>query len=72
MAEWNSNMDEAPRDGTPILIYDPHVNFDGFAGIACGRFYNVANGCWWGTCASSVVAQNPTHWMPLPQPPEDK
>ena len=66
-------IETAPRDGTEILLY---------VGTLC-HDYGVAwwNGEWWEMgsreCAGmkdrfDVEFGAPTHWMPLPEPPEDK
>lgn len=77
--QWNSNMDEAPRDSKYILIsngrwiyqakYGAFVDGqDGWQSRACwavhdceDQFYSVL-----------IDDDEPTHWMPLPQPPEPK
>jgi hypothetical protein len=73
MAEWQP-IETAPKDGTRILVVDC-----GFVQIA--RWdeefdnYNDRQGVpAWATFACddgfySEYAENPTHWMPLPEPP---
>jgi len=70
MAEWQP-IERAPKDGTQILAY------------ACGytgHFYGVAE---WALNGPGKIqphqerwfwsyAIRPTHWMPLPAPPETK
>lgn len=73
MNRWRK-ISTAPRDGTPILIWQPDRNY--------GQRYDDARyaiGYWrvdddetprggsWGNRNSSEVS--PTHWMPLPNPP---
>lgn len=50
---------EAPRDGTDVLIYDPT---DPKSPFAVDWFSHDADTPGW--------LGNPTHWMPLPAPPE--
>ena len=74
--DWQP-IETAPRDGTPILIFDPtkssHDQIDGLrfddARYAIG-YWRVwkENGEWmWGNRNSAY--NSPTHWMPLPDPP---
>jgi hypothetical protein len=77
MSEWQP-IETAPKDGTPILIWqpdrDPKPN-DGYCDdhrYAIG-YWRLAHPGWtinatpWGNRNSASV--NPTHWMPLPEPP---
>ena len=72
MSEWNPNMDEAPRDGTPVLLW----------GVCDGEIRGLADrpsmvvGSSRGEDAFYVddtdyysVAVRATHWQPLPSPP---
>jgi hypothetical protein len=61
MSEWQK-IDSAPRDGTGVLLSD-------------GK--NIEVGSWdegythgWGSTRGNWL--NPTHWMPLPNPPSDE
>ena len=63
LPEWRL-IDTAPKDGTPILVLDSifrrpwHYECE-WNGI--GWYHGFGDG--WPDA-------NPTHWMPLPQPPE--
>lgn len=42
MIDWNTNMEEAPKDGTPLLLYCKE------RGVAiCNYYYNVIAGFVW-------------------------
>lgn len=64
MSEWQP-IDAAPKDGTAILVSD-----------ASGQFvvkWQPLWNCWQIACFcndSMPWAPEPTHWMPLPEPPQ--
>ena len=62
-------IETAPKDGTPILAYEPTpgspTEEDGRYYITTG--YRVRNQYRTGT-----EHENPTHWMPLPEPPKEE
>ena len=84
MTEWIS-IDSAPKDGTEIILmkgsrvtcgswqvfveteshYDSSGNYIGSDEIDCGASWCSYDG---GFCEDD----EPTHWMPLPEPPECK
>ena len=57
-------IESAPKDGSEILLVS--------------RKCRIANGCWMtandkvGAWMWPYVLQEPTHWMPLPQPPQEE
>ena len=79
MSEWRP-IETAPKDGTSILLHfdSPHrpQNWE----KECSAV-NTAVGQWWEgddawICYMDMVRDpechfEPTHWMPLPEPPED-
>ena len=83
MSEWQP-IETAPKDGRAILIYEPtgrygnlqsdyqaerngpRVKFDDYR-FAIGYWRPYGSGGWGNRNCSDV---NPTHWMPLPEPPK--
>ena len=51
-------IETAPRDGTRVLVYERD------AALGAISLNWVDQDGWW--------LGHPTHWMPLPTPPEDK
>lgn len=69
MSKWQS-IETAPKDGKPILTcyrgVDYKINwFNNTDDLAPG--YRLGSNGWW----CSAKNQQPTHWMPLPQPPSE-
>jgi hypothetical protein len=70
MTGWR-DIETAPKDGTEVLL---------FGKALYGR--EVMKVCWWSNRAAWQIAETvsgatpifnePTHWMPLPQPPEPR
>lgn len=63
MAEWRSDIESAPRDGSSILL----------AKVPCNHWCGIFVAYWgdddeWHYAVDRVV-RNPTHWMPLPAAP---
>lgn len=85
MSAWQP-IETAPKDGRAILIYQPnghpfgrrerHYDFDHRGQVKnCAeyddRYYAI--GYWrpWGGWGNRNAADvHPTHWMPLPEPPQ--
>lgn len=60
MSEWQP-IETAPKDGTPILVADSGP-------YAFVVEWNNKHRAWLGADRS---AWEPTHWMPLPEPPKE-
>lgn len=65
MTEWQP-IETAPKDDHPILCYHPHP----------GGGYRICTMLWhkpsssWRADVHSFIRFDPTHWMPLPEPPK--
>ena len=77
---WVRCEDEMPKDQRPVLVFvPPHEEYDdyyyGYVGMAYFT-YSACGGFWCGTDGNVYGAvgmiHRPTHWMPLPEPPQDK
>ena len=72
MSEWQP-IETAPRDGTNIVLFDgQRVSVGGWVsaadqGAEPGEEYLISAG-WWSLDLSD---NQPTHWMPLPDPPTE-
>lgn len=85
MSEWR-DIASAPRDGTPLLLYchggidiDPFYRPKGMSSDIVVGLWEVDADCpdggRWSSDVGDIGEQlsppiNPTHWMPLPSPPE--
>lgn len=58
--QWRG-MGSAPKDGTDILFFEPGN------GCTVGRWYGSLK-----KWSDGDSYYDPTHWMPLPSPPEEK
>lgn len=75
--QWQP-IETAPRDGTKFLAYGVELGtrFLGNArwysyglGVVRGSYIAHSFFCYDGICAGAFT---PSHWMPMPQPPEEK
>ena len=70
MNQWQP-IETAPKDGTNIILFgEGKVTVGGWVsaedqGAEPGEEYLIAAG-WW---SIDLADNNPTHWMPLPDPP---
>jgi hypothetical protein len=64
MNEWQP-IETAPKDGTPVLVFVPKAwgKHDEIHVGKQRRFWVVGNQFYFDI-------GNPTHWMPLPEPPK--
>lgn len=70
---WNHDMTQAPRDGTPILLYGKAAwqdwDLDDGEVVTCIGAWDVHE---WRTVTLNPYQDyiRPIAWMPLPPPPE--
>jgi hypothetical protein len=66
-------IETAPMDGTHVILFWPFVTDDGL--VTSGRWYEpdrhnkTVDGYWYSDIVNGG-ATPPTHWMPLPPPPQ--
>jgi hypothetical protein len=66
MSEWQP-IETAPSDGSRVLAYHPRREGNDRIKI------RGADGEWWRRLAlESSHHSGPTHWMPIPQPPQSQ
>jgi hypothetical protein len=78
MSEWQP-IETAPRDGTRLFLWDSHLD------LAISGMWHVEptidnpvqgyepGWAWWVSDRDYVMwddGTSPTHWMPLPKPPQ--
>jgi hypothetical protein len=63
MTEWQP-IETAPKDGTKIIVYRPNAEYQPIVGV---DYWSKELGNVW---ANSNEHRQPTHWMPLPEPPK--
>ena len=71
MNEWQP-IETAPKDGTWVLVCG-----NGWDVMMASYSYDgrIGRGYFWGPTEwddYELAEQQPTHWMPLPEPPENK
>lgn len=71
------DISTAPKDGSKILVYngvnEGYYTGNGQIGTAShgvDGFGNKNKWCAW-DCCDGVTSYEPTHWMPIPQPPAE-
>jgi hypothetical protein len=65
MAEWEDTA-TAPKDATQIMLFNHVAGTDTYA----VGFWNSDKAFWQLDVNGRYYIPNPTHWMPLPQPPK--
>ena len=77
MGEWQP-IETAPKDGTPVLFanYDAMCLLTGAPHVWAGRYDKLGgedDELMMHECSYAATNENgdPTHWMPLPNPPKD-
>lgn len=65
--QWQP-METAPKDGTIVLGYDRKAKK---WNVKFMTYHTTMTGGYWRNEVVTGVF-NPTHWMPLPKPPEEK
>ncbi len=74
MSEWRP-IETAPKDGTPVLVWDESMGSNKRDGCDDRRYAIGYVRCGWATPHGTWGNRNnshcsPTHWQPLPAPPE--
>lgn len=80
MSKWISVNDKLPdKSFPPVLVYvppysDKNEEYIGYVGLAY-YVYSARGGYWAGTDGNLYgaigIIHSPTHWMPLPEKPEE-
>ena len=72
MSEWQP-IETAPKDGTTVLLYCQGSFLPGpapFMQAGAWGFWHSGNPNHQRDCWIADEPVDPTHWMPLPEPPE--
>lgn len=74
--KWQT-IDTAPKDGTAIIVFVPKQYYGGGGRVCLARWnddkYARKPRPFWSRSLSDKTgdrASPPTHWMPLPEPPD--
>ena len=75
MTDWQP-IETAPRDGTWVLLAGGSIEYgwdgDSAPAVVAGQCVRPDPECWqfaWYDGGYYGEYENPTHWMPLPEPP---
>jgi hypothetical protein len=63
------DIDSAPRDWSDVLVYSPDHSGFNCEGVF-SAFYDTDIQKWFTPTPGENMPLKPTHWMPLPPPPE--
>jgi hypothetical protein len=66
MSEWQP-IETAPKHGGNIMLWCVDL-VGGNGRVATGSWRDSYGGSWWDYHMEYML--NPTHWMPLPEPPK--
>ncbi len=74
MSEWQP-IETAPRDGSDVLVFGGTYSSECISCEFYGVAFNAVAIAWWDERSKTwnggdLVTHNPTHWMPLPEPPK--
>lgn len=69
MSAWQP-IETAPKDGSSVLCYAPIYGAPARILVMRWDDGNYTKAPCWRTDVHSFVQFEPTHWQPLPQPPE--
>ncbi len=76
--EWISVKDRLPESDEEVLVYNPRdgINLGEFDSEEVRGYYEKDGSYFitnsgWDVQYEWAPHENPTHWMPLPQPPKD-
>jgi hypothetical protein len=73
MTEWQP-IETAPRDGTSVLLFatqNPHDMVDYKGAQVLSGYWCQLDEAWCSTGSTwTGPFYDPTHWMPLPEPPK--
>lgn len=73
MSEWQP-IETALKDGSSLLLFAVELSYSDTPQMYVGRWSTTA---WWGPAwvayeeGSDTEYLEPTHWMPLPDPPKE-
>ena len=68
MPEWISVKDRLPKDGRRVLVFIPVYLAE--LRVNIGKYSSWRN-IWYVGDMCGVGGTQPTHWMPLPEPPKE-
>jgi hypothetical protein len=72
MSEWISVKDEMPEYDTPVLVYRwPDGNDEQHPIFVAVLDNDVNIGVHFASFVNGHIGVNITHWMPLPEPPQE-
>ena len=71
MTKWQL-IETAPKDGTKILIYED-LGWEKLIYVVrwVDAWVNPSIGAWLEADGEGHATYDPTHWMPLPEPPKE-